>query len=741
MESDKERLRQRLRAAFQEEAGERVRVLGDALALVDQAPDQTTIESIYREIHSLKGAARAVSARAIEQLCQSWENLFAAIRKGQLAMQMEHIAVSRQAHGLLQQLLGDLDAAPTAAADMQRRLEQSIVGGVFAPLPITVPQQSELPPAGERSALAVPGDSLRVSAAILDTMLFQTEELQVVKLQARQNSHNLQEAASEFLHWRKLRHDVTLAARQLLRRQEELDPRTRRDQQTLLDYIDWTRDHLGQWEYRLGSLAKAAEQLGREIGAVSESLQRDMQALLLLPCSRLIEGAPAMAQEIAAELGKRVALHISGETLQVDKRILDELKSPLQHLLRNAVDHGIEPPAQRRGLGKPESGHIDISFRQESATRFELVVCDDGAGLDSARLKARAVSQQLIDTAAADAMSETDALQLALMSGLSTRDMITELSGRGLGLAIVKEKIERLGGHLTIGSEAGKGCRMVIRLPTSLSTYRALLVQVTDRLLAVPALAVERVLRLPWEQLKSVENRLTLALGEDLLPLARLAEILELNPDQQRTSALAQVILLQVGGNRFCLLVDEILGDQEVVVKPLGRQLQRVRNVLGVTQLGDGRIVPVLHPQDLFANACRMQPRAWRGERQQARAAKAKILVAEDSVTSRSLLRQILESAGYDVTTVNDGVEAWEALKGREFNLLVSDIEMPRMNGFALTEKIRANRNLGELPIVLVTALKSPEDRQRGLEAGASAYIAKSGFDQTNLLDVIRQLL
>ena len=740
MADDKEAFRKKLLVAFQEEAGERMRVLADALAVMEQAPAQELVESVFREIHSLKGAARAVSARAIEQLCQSWESLFAAIRKGQLPLQRDHLALSRRTHSTLLQLLGDTDgeATPTAGK-LQQALERAAAGeeSALPAVEVAEPMSSE----SEWSGLSPPSDSLRVSASILDSILFQTEELQVVKLQARQNSRNLKEAVSEFQSWRKMRHEVAVAARQLRHRQDEMEPRLRKNQQTLLEYLDWTRDHLGQWESRLGSLARSAEQLNREIAAAAESLRQDLQALLLLPCSRLIEGVPAMLQDISAEMGKLVTLQVCGESLQVDKRILDELKSPLQHLLRNAVDHGIESSLRRQALGKPEKGCIAIEFRQESAACFELIVTDDGVGMDPAELKARAVAQKLIEETDVKSMSDADAYRLALLSGLSTRNMITELSGRGLGLAIVQEKVERLGGHLEISSQAGAGSRLLIRLPTSLSTYRALLVQVTEHVMAIPSLAVERVFRLPWNQIRSVENRLTVSVADTLLPLSLLAEILGLKKDQLRVSGLAQLVLLNVSDQRFCLLVDEILGDWEMVVKSLGPQLQRVRNVLGVSQLGDGRIVPILHPQDLYKNACRVQSHSPLLDQSQAQAPKAKILVAEDSITSRSLLRQILESAGYEVTTVCDGMEAWETLRNREFDLLVSDIEMPRMDGFTLTEKIRASRTMNELPVILVTALKSPEDRERGLEAGANAYIVKSGFDQTGLLGVVRQLL
>lgn len=744
MSTDKEQFRKRLLAAFKEESAERMRVLADALAVLEQAPAQELVESVFREIHSLKGAARAVTAKAVEQVCQSWESLFAAIRKEQLPLQSEHLTLSRQTHQLLLQLLDNPDAELTPVMQEQRkRLEMAARGEVLV-TPASAEPRPDLTPASaipEWSGPATPVDSLRVSVPVLDALLFQSEELQVVKLLARQNSRNLQQTATEFLGWRKQRQEVAVAARQLWARQQELEPRLRKDQQILLEYIEWTKDHMGQWEHRLGSLAKSAEQLDREIHAVAETLRNDMQTLLLLPCSRLTEGVPAMLQDISADLGKQVAFQLKGESLQVDKRVLDEIKSPLQHLVRNSVDHGIESPSQRRAAGKSERGMITIEFRQESATRFELRVTDDGAGLDPAALKAKALRQNLMDKDEINSMSDTEAYRLAFTSGLSTRDMITEMSGRGLGLAIVKEKVERLGGHLDIRSKSGEGSQILIRLPLSLSTYRALLVQVGDQTVAIPTLAVLRVFRLPRDQIRSVENRMTVSIDNALLPLSRLADILELNSAQASLPDKAQVILLNAGDQHFCLLVDEILGDQEIVVKPLGPQLQRVRNVLGASQLGDGRIVPVLHPQDLFLNACRGESPALSRERTTTQTDRSRILVAEDSVTSRSLLRQILESEHYDVTTVNDGLEAWETLKHREFDLLVSDIEMPRMDGFVLTEKIRASRTLKELPVVLVTALKSAEDREKGMEAGANAYIVKSGFDQNSLLDVVRQLL
>jgi two-component system chemotaxis sensor kinase CheA len=454
-----------------------------------------------------------------------------------------------------------------------------------------------------------------------------------------------------------------------------------------------------------------------------------------------VEGLPAMIQDLASQAGKRVTLQVCGASLQVDKRILDELRSPLTHLLRNAVDHGLESPEQRAACGKPEVGLIQLELIQESADRFELRVQDDGRGLDLPKLKAKAVTAGLLNEEQAQALSEVEAGKLVFASGLSTSALLTDLSGRGLGMAIVQESVERIGGRIELESVAGQGSCFHLHLPLNMSTFRAVIVRNAERTFALPALAVERCLRLPASAVKTQENRPTLVFEEQVLPIWALSDVLGLDAQTHSDGPLT-LLLLKVRGERFFLLVEELLGDQEITVKNLGRQLLRVRNLLGATVLGDGQLVPILHPGDLYrsalattASALVQEPADGPDVRSQ------RLLIAEDSFTSRGLLKAILEGAGYQVATANDGLEAWNTLKQGPFDLLVSDVEMPRMDGFTLTSRIRADRELTQLPVVLVTALHSAEDRARGLEAGANAYLVKSGFEQDSLLDAIRRLI
>ncbi|MDX1755518.1 MAG: response regulator [Marinobacter sp.] len=755
MANSNDALQERLRQAFREEAMERLQTLADALAMIQQSPvnEATVIESIFREVHSLKGAARAVSLKQIEQFCQQWESLLSELKRQHLLPTAEHWSLSRKARKTMQQLVENEDKVDTETL--------AALGAAFELAAQGAPADEAEGPASPAQNLLEPepkADSgnedvverldsgisrqLKVNVQRLDSLLFHVEELQQLKLNAMEHAQTAREATREFQSWRRNRHEVATVARQLKGRLDEFNETTQGQLQTLLDLVDWSGDFLGQWEFRLGYWAGGSEQFARELVALSDTMRQEMQQTLILPCSVLIEGVPAMAQDIADACGKEVRVTVVGEELQADKRVLDELRSPLQHLIRNAIDHGLEAPAQRRKQGKAGAGRLTVAFSQEVADKFELRIQDDGRGLDTASLKETALARGLGSAEELETWSDEEVYQLVFSSGFSTREMITDLSGRGLGLAIVQEKVERLGGDIRIESEPGEGTTFLLRLPTTLATYRALLVKASETLLAIPAQVVDRVLRIGVEELKTLENRLSLSLDGQVLPLWRLAEVLNL-PSQSSVTpeSWAQLIVLKVGDESFAVWVDEVMDDQEITIKSLGRQLKRVPNVLGATLLGDGEIVPLLHPQDLFKSCCRTQAVPMQQAGTEGLDQKPRILVTEDSVTSRGLLKTILESAGYEVTTAVDGMEGWNLLRQSRFDLLVSDIEMPRMDGFALTKRIRNDRNLCQLPVVLVTALQSPEDREQGLEAGANAYIVKSGFDQSNLLDVIRRLL
>jgi two-component system chemotaxis sensor kinase CheA len=382
---------------------------------------------------------------------------------------------------------------------------------------------------------------------------------------------------------------------------------------------------------------------------------------------------------------------------------------------------------------------------QISGNQIELIVSDDGEGIDVGKVRDAAVKRGLVSEQDRQSMEEQDAVSLVFRSDVSTSPIVSTISGRGLGLAIVKEKVEALGGNISVATTRQVGSSFRILLPVTLSTFRGILIRAYGSLFIIPTASVERVARLPRDVIKTVGNRDTVTVDGRAVPLMRLGDILEMARPQTQTddSPFINVIILRLGETLVSFRVDAILQEQEVLVKVLGKQLSRVRNVAGATVLGSGELAPILSVPDLVKSATR-RDFTGRGPLvgvEELERRKRSVLIVEDSITSRMLLKNILESAGYDVRTSVDGVDAWTALKSDQFDLVVSDIEMPRMDGFELTRSIRGDERLSELPVVLVTSLGSREDRERGIEVGANAYIAKGSFDQNNLLETVERLV
>ncbi|NQD94206.1 response regulator, partial [Pseudomonas sp. CrR25] len=706
--------------------------LADSLANWREAnASAEAIESLFREVHSLKGAARAVSLRPIERLCHAWESLLGAVRGGHLELTPERVELCRTTLRSVQLLHAGQPPEEDATEQLCELLESAALGEVV---------QAPQPAVSHPVAPAEPG-MVRVAARRLDTLLFHGESLLQHKLEAQAYARRLRDHAAAFDPQRGKRLLGAGSVKHLHGVLETLPTASRDALRNLLDYQQWTQAQLDRLHFEAIHLERAGRHLAQGLAQLSDAHADELQAVLLLAGSTLMEGVPAMVQDLASQSGKRVDLQLHGTDLQVDKRILDELRSVLTHLLRNAVDHGLESPERRQACGKQPVGMLRVELLQESADRFELRVQDDGTGIALAPLRAKALASGVLSEEQLAALSETETQRLIFRSGLSTSALITDLSGRGLGMAIVQETVERLGGRIELESVPGQGTCFHLHLPLSLSTFRAVIVRNAERIFAVPALAVERCLRLPASAVKNLENRPSLSIEGRVLAVWALGDVLGLSSQPIGEGELT-LLLLKVQGERFVLLVDELLGDQEITVKNLGRQLLRVRNLLGATLLGDGQLVPILHPGDIYRSALAVGAGSLASSAGQTPAAsEQRLLIAEDSFTSRGLLKAILEGAGYQVATANDGLEAWNTLKQGAFDLLVSDVEMPRMDGFTLTSRIRADRDLAQLPVVLVTALHSAEDRARGLEVGANAYLVKSGFEQDSLLDAIRRLI
>lgn len=771
----------RLLATFHVEADEHLSAMSSGLLELEKAPaDGRTaeiVEKVFREAHSLKGATRAVNLKDAESVCQSLESVFAAVKNQRLAVSPALSDLLYQAIDTLGGLVAPATAAPAShqpdIALLIRRLDDALQGGPItadvspapqpepaAPVPAMAPsdqppKQASAAPENNRNdgieaalnptvlppPTAVAG-TVRVPTAKLDAVMRQAEELLAPRLAAAQRTVELHEAAS-VLAARKKELERMKPALRLIERVGK-DECGLRELPKLIEYLDSEPLFLKTLEDRLARLIRAGEHDRRALAGMADNLLRDVKEMHLLPFVSLLESFPRFVRDLARDQGKAVAFTIQGDEIEIDRRILEQMKDPLIHLLRNCLDHGIEHSATRREKGKPPQGSILLAIMQKDSGKVEILVEDDGAGIDTAKVRQSARKLGLVSADEAEALEEDEALTLIFQSGVTTSPIITDISGRGLGLAIMREKVERLGGSVALESHPGSGASFRIALPLALANFQGVLLRTGEQVFAVPTAHIERVMRVPVEDIRTVENRETIVLDGQAVSLVRLNEVLELPPGPAIAGlSHAAVAVLRLGTLRIAFRVDEVLGEQEVLVKALGPQLARVRNVGGACVLGTGQVVAVLNVADLLKSAVR-RPVASRADiaaEESAEVEKPSILVVEDSITSRSLLKNILESAGYRVATAVDGVDAYTALKTASFDLMVSDVEMPRMDGFDLTAKVRADAQLKELPIVLVTVLESREHRERGVDAGANAYIVKSSFDQSNLLEVVRRFV
>lgn len=774
MADKNEEFLKKLLATFRVEAGEHLQAMFAELDRLEKTPAgeqwSAAVEIIYREAHSLKGAARAVNFVELESLCHALESVFAGLKGNRIAaapplFDLLHQALDAVGGMLARDASKKSGARDPAIAALVRQLEAAAEDpasragkdAAESPLPVTVSPPSAAPAAAETAAgdgvsqqiHGSGGGTIRVHTEKLDIVMRQTEELLAPRLAAGQRAAELRESAAALAAWKRARARVAPAVRAIERHLAHPvngngAASGRRDLNQLLEYLEAESVLLGSLGDRLAKLERSAGHDHRALTGMVDSLLHGVREMHMLPCSSVLESFPRLVRELTRDQGKQAELVIRGGEIEIDRRILEEMKDPLIHLLRNCIDHGIEKPALRGQRAKPPQGTLTIAITHRDSSKVEILVSDDGAGIDAARLKTAALRLALVSAEELERLEERELLAFSFRSGVSTSPIITELSGRGLGLAIVRERVERLGGTVAVETQPGTGTSFRMVLPLALATFRGVLVRSGDRLMAIPALSVDRMVRVARQDIRTVKNRETIPVGGQAVALVRLDDVLEL-PRQGVTSETAdhvQAVVISLGGECIAFQVDAVLGEQEVLVKGLGPQLARVRNIAGASVLGTGQVVPVLNVHDLMKSAAQARaPLAPAPVDTPVAGEKRSILVVEDSITSRALLKNILESSGYDVTTAVDGIDAYTTLKTAKFDLVVSDVEMPRMDGFDLTAKIRADKKLSALPVVLVTALGLREHRERGIDVGADAYIVKGNFDQGNLLEVIRQLI
>lgn len=782
---DTKDLQQQLLEAFKIEAEERITSMFAGLTALEKNPDpeirRQKLEIIYREAHSLKGAARSVNIIPVESLCQEIETLFSGLKAQKVLFEPEIFDMLHQAVSMIEKYLSAPEtqrqglenklAAITASLSERKELQKDAHALPESPIEKSASPETVLPAPEKRSPEQTertdpirpsePGadagasrfaqtpaaragftDTVRIATAKLDSLLLKAEELITVKQILGQHLNQINETRETIGQWKK----ISEKSKKNLH-----DIRRQMPNSCLLDRFftlyNINHDQILDTSTRINELAGSMEQSHRTLGAMVDELLDEMKKTSLLPFSRLFSLLPRMTREISRDVGKDVDLEISGGDIEIDKRILEGLKDPLIHMIRNAIDHGIETPEARKRKSKPPWGKIRITVDQPESNKVEVVVSDDGSGIDILGLKNKAIKAGLISESQAAALTDDETISLIFHSGISTSSMITEISGRGLGMAIVQEHIENLSGLIFVSSSPGNGTTFKIELPVSLATFKGIIVSASGHDFILPLAHLDHSLRIEPEDIKTAENRTIISVNGQPLSLVSLADVLGLPhqpfADTPSKKITLPVIILGSGDKTIACIVDRISSEQEVLVKSLGKQLKKIPNISGATILGNGQVVPILNVNDLISAASgRSISFAMADVLETKKHALPKtVLVVEDSFTSRTLLKNILEASGYLVFTAIDGEDGFQQLKTRDFDAVVSDVEMPKMNGFELTQKIRGDDVLARKPVILVTSLDSLEDRTRGVEAGADAYIVKSSFDQSNLLEVLERLV
>jgi len=727
----------RLRDIFVEELGEQVQQLNEHLLALERAPEAPQpLHDVFRVMHTLKGAARAAGILEVESLCHLLETDLARARDSATPLSGAGVGLLFEAADALGDARDRL-ASRTSLADgpiatvidharfrgtartAARRSATPVASAAPIPPPappapqapqvtapvIDVPRTTGADIAGTRTATEAPRDELvRVGLHHVDAISNAAGEVTSLAALLGERTEDLG------------------ALRQRVRVQRERPER--RDDATLAE-VDREITRILR---RVGDDARA-------LGSVSGRLSGTARRLRQRSLRELTELLPRVVRDVAHDVGKEVALVVSGEEVEADRVVVEALREPLLHLVRNAVDHGLESPAERRAAGKPVQGAISVLMALRG-DRLRVTIADDGRGLDLVAI-ARALQQR-----GRPVPADPAALQRTIFDdGFSTRQTATTLSGRGVGLGIVRVAVERVGGTVQVSSRPGLGTTFELEMPLSIATLRALTMRVDAALFAIPSAVVTRVDRIDARRIARVDGRTMLTGSGVPTPIMTLAALLGPPFADPPLDDILQVVTVEAGGRRLALVVDDLSDERELVVRPLEHAgAAATALTVGTALLGDGDVVLVLGVAALFGGDS-PHPALAMPASERFDPSSQRILVVDDSITSRTLEQSVLAAAGYDVITAVDGLEGWRVVEHGGIALVVSDVEMPHLDGIALCERIRGSARSAALPVILVTSLDEPAQRARGLEAGADAYLTKFGFDQDTLLQTVRQLL
>ncbi|WP_211441506.1 hybrid sensor histidine kinase/response regulator [Collimonas humicola] len=736
---------------FRLEVETQAQVMSSGLLAIERSASPQELEACMRAAHSIKGAARIVGIQAGVDVTHVMEDCFVSAQQGKIQLGPRRIDQLLRGVDLLQRIaVSAEDLQLWQAGDGRKEIDAFLQGlqnsllqaddSVRATPSAPAAAPGELPLAGElqqqQQQLQDKAESadrmLRVTAAHLNQLVSLSGESLV-------ESRWLPAFNESLL---RLKRQQQGAAQAL----EALHDTLRENglAAALFTALQDSRQQVDACQKMLTERLAELESFERRNSSRAQRLYDQALACRMRPFADRVVGYDRMVRDLGRSLGKQVRLEISGETTQVDRDILEQLDAPLVHLLRNALDHGIEPAQQRHAAGKAEEGVISLTARHHAGL-LQITVSDDGGGIDLEQLRASIVARSLVDNATSARLSDAELLHFLLLPGFSMRDTVTEISGRGVGLDVVHNMLKRMRGTIQIFSESGRGMRFQLQLPLTLSLVRSLLVSIGGEPYAFPLAYVNRTMVLDKTQIEMLEGRQHFSFEERQIGLVAASQILQSGESAAGDDGIALVVIGDMS-QTYGLQVDRLLGEHMLVVQPLDARLGKIKDVAAAALMEDGTPVLILDVEDMLHSVDKLIAHGQLdkihdgGSQQQLQASK-RVLVVDDSLTVRELERKLLSSRGYTVRIAVDGMDGWNALRSEPFDLVITDIDMPRMDGIELVTLIKSNLQLKAIPVMIVSYKDRQEDRQRGLEAGADYYLAKASFHDETLLEAVEDLI
>ncbi|MGE6919682.1 hybrid sensor histidine kinase/response regulator [Achromobacter kerstersii] len=749
---------------FQLETRTQVQVLNNGLLALEHNPTSAPqLEACMRAAHSLKGAARIVDLHPAVRIAHAMEDCLVAAQEGRLRLQATDIDALLLGADLLQRVATPGVELGAEIDDLVLRLSNAPNAPPAAPpTPPREPRPSDfLPPiqraddppatlsASPSSAPQAPAAQaltrrtsdqgltdgervLRVTADTLNKLLGLSSETLV-------ESHWIGPFGASMLRLRRLQSGAGQAldgVRAALAGQQ-VDARVQAA-------LDDAQRIVEQCQQELTQRTSEVDEFGWRMSHLAQRLYDTALACRMRPFGDGLGGMARMVRDLGRSLGKQVRLEIEGDATQVDRDILEKLDAPLMHLLRNAVDHGIEMPMDRMDAGKSPEGLIKLSARH-AAGMLLIELSDDGAGISLDRLRVEVVQRKLTNTETAARLSEAELLEFLFLSGFSTRGEVTEISGRGVGLDVVQTMVRQLRGAVRIHQTTGQGTRFVLEMPLSLSVVRSLLVEVQGEIYAFPLAYVNHALQVRAQDIEQLEGHQHFRFMDRQIGLVSARQILHAGEPAPGAESVA-VVVVGDHDKQYGIAVDRYVGERTLVVQPLDPRLGKVQDVMAGSLMDDGTPLLILDVEDMLLSVQKLIEggRLTRvdggGVIAQTRRRK-RVLVVDDSLTVRELERKLLVNRGFDVAVAVDGMDGWNMLRGEDFDLVVTDVDMPRMDGIELVSRIKADPKLQSLPVMVVSYKDREEDRRRGLDAGADYYLAKGSFHDDALLDAVEDLI